>query len=167
MCWPGHLAPAVSDRPVELVDVMPTLLAAASVPDAAPPRGRALLGKRPAWRSLLGGGSWGVLPDPGAFEGWAEECCFAVDASGLREAKRAPQRAVIALPYKLIASPHAVELFDLDTDAAERRNLADTRAEERKRLASRLRDRLAELGEVPEGPDADRLEMLRSLGYVR
>jgi arylsulfatase A-like enzyme len=126
MSWPGHLTPAVSASPVELVDVVPTLLALTGVPASAP-RGRALVEKRPAWQTWLGREAWGVVPAPARFEGWAEECCFAVDANGLREVRRSDQHAVIAPPYKLIQKATAAELYDLGGDPGERRNLAAAR----------------------------------------
>jgi choline-sulfatase len=165
--WPGHLAPAVSARPVELVDLVPSLLALVAVPSPAAPRGRALMGRRPAWRVWLGGEAWGLIPAPERWEGWAEECCFAVDANGLREARHSPQHAVIAPPYKFILTPHSMELYDLEADPGERRNLAATQAAVRERLADRLRNRLATFGEAPESSEAERREVLRSLGYVQ
>ena len=167
MSWPGHLAPAVATEPVELVDVVPSLLALAGVADGATPHGRALVARRPAWQAWLGRAPWGLAPARPGFEGWAEECCFAVDARGVREAKRSAQQALIAPPYKLVQSSHAAELYDLDADPGERQNLAGIQAELRQRLAARLQRRLAALGPAPEGSEAERLEMLRSLGYVQ
>jgi arylsulfatase A-like enzyme len=166
MSWPGHLAPAVATRPVELVDVVPSLLALADVPNPTPLRGRALVGRRPAWQTWLGRAEWGVLPAPERWEGWAEECCFVVGPDGLRDARRSPQQALIAPPYKLILAPQSAELYDLANDPGERRNLAAGAAQVRERLADRLRLRLAAFREAPEGSDAERREMLRSLGYV-
>jgi arylsulfatase A-like enzyme len=167
MSWPGHLAPAVSERPVELVDVVPSLLALAELPAAPAPHGRALMGRRPAWQTWLGRAAWGVAPAPDRWEGWAEECCFVVDERGLREAKRSAQQALIAPPYKLVQAAHPVGLYDLDADPGERRNLVGVQAEVRERLAAHLRTRLAALGEAPAGSEAEQLEMLRSLGYVQ
>lgn len=167
MSWPGHLAPAVATDPVELVDVVPSLLALAGLEATTAPHGRPLVARRPSWQTWLGRAEWGVAPAPGRFEGWAEECCFAVDAAGVREARRSAQQALIVPPYKLVHEPHSQELYDLDADPGERTNLAGLRADLRERLAARLRTRLAALGPGSEGSEAERLEMLRSLGYVQ
>jgi arylsulfatase A-like enzyme len=167
MSWPGHLAPTVATRPVELVDLVPSLLALADTPSPAVLRGRALVGRRPTWQTRLGREAWGVLPAPERWEGWAEECCFQVGPDGLREARRAPQHAIIAPPDKLIQAAHSVELYDLATDPGETRNRGAVDALARERLAGRLRHRLAAFGESPEGSEAERREMLRSLGYVQ
>jgi arylsulfatase A-like enzyme len=167
MSWPGHLAPAVATDPAELVDVVPSLLALSGVAGRATPHGRALVARRPSWQTWFGRAAWGIAPAPGRFEGWAEECCFAVDARGIREARRSAQQALIAPPYKLVQAPHSLELYDLDADPGERTNLAGLRGDLRERLAARLRAHLAALGPAPEGSEGETLEMLRSLGYVQ
>jgi len=168
MSWPGQLMPGVSTDPVELVDVVPSLLAVAQ-PAQPPVRpGRALLSRRPPWRRWLGQGEvWGAAPAPKRWEGWAEECCFAVDAGGLREARRAPQAALLSPPYTLIQAEHSTELYDLVADPGERRNLAAFEPDVRERLGDRLRRRLAAFNLPPEGSEAERRELLRSLGYVQ
>jgi arylsulfatase A-like enzyme len=167
MSWPGHLAPAVASHPVELVDVVPTLLALTGLEGGTTPHGRALVARRPSWQTWLGRAGWGVAPAPRHFEGWAEECCFAVDPGGLREARQSAQQALIEPPYKLVQAPHSLELYDLEADPGERTNLAGLRADVRDRMETRLQTRLAALGPAPAGSEGERLEMLRNLGYVR
>jgi arylsulfatase A-like enzyme len=166
MSWPGRLAAGVGMDPVELVDVVPSVLALTGAGKASP-HGRALVAPRASWQRWLGRAAWGIAPAAPHFEGWAEECCFAVDAGGLREARRSAQQALIEPPYKLVQAPHSLELYDLETDPGERTNLAGLRADLRERLAARLQTRLAALGPTPEGSEGERLEMLRSLGYVQ
>ncbi len=165
--WPGHIAPALSSHPVELVDVAPTLLTLAAVPSPRLPHGRALLGRRADWQIRLGRDAWDLLFSPGRREGWAEECCFAVDANGLRTARRAPQYAILVAPYKFIQAEHSAELHDVEADPDEERNLVADEVLVRERLAGRLRQRVAAFGVAAEGSETERQELLRSLGYVR
>ena len=77
-------------------------------------------------------------------------------------------RAWRAGRYKYVRAPHA-ELYDLEDDPAEGRNLAVDRPELAAQLERELQAALARMGdaESPLTADAESAERLRSLGYVQ
>jgi N-sulfoglucosamine sulfohydrolase len=128
--WPGAAKPGqVREELVSLVDLMPTLLVAAGVKPPAGLAGRPLQpllsGASPAWRELL-------FSEMNFHE--PQQCV--------------PQRTVRDGRYKLLlnlapkADQAPVELFDLQSDPWETKNLADDAAcaATRKRLAAALQD---------------------------
>jgi arylsulfatase A-like enzyme/Tfp pilus assembly protein PilF len=144
---PKLLAPQVRDDLVGHVDVVPTVLDAVGV--APPPglSGRSLL-------ALAAGRE--AAPAPTYFEA----------LSGQTTRGWAPLHGVALGRWKYVDLP-LPELYDLDADPREERNLVATRAGEvdilRKALAAfRAEDR----GLVRRGEDADVREKLRALGYV-
>jgi tetratricopeptide (TPR) repeat protein len=140
--FPGVAAPGrVEAEPVSLIDIFPTLLAAAG---AAEERGRPnLLAPRP--RALYFESLYGNL-----HFGWA------------------PLRGVREGAMKLIFAPRA-ELFDLDADPGERHDLSQERKEEARTLYARLQK--LGLEQRPGSGGAAALspgdaEKLASLGYT-
>jgi len=153
---------AVVDAPVELVDLMPTLLRAAGapLPDAtqgldlfAPSRGTAVRTARPAFAYADGRGAF---------------------------SRRSRQRAVRIDPHKLIRTQHRAaggpfetyELYDLAADPGETINLWFSRPvlghALRQRLAAQdVEDTRARISAGKQGPpaDPDVLQRLRALGY--
>lgn len=129
------------DELARLVDVMPTVLAAAGVPAPAELDGRSLLvpARRPEAFAAL------------AHMGTELECVTDRDWKVIRD------------PRSL--DPTALEVYDLGHDPRERQNLVDTAPV----LAGYGRRRLEELGAARPGPPVapGLLERLRALGYTR
>lgn len=144
---PGAAAPGRVPALVRDVDVVPTVLEALGLPVPDELDGRSLL---PA----ISGG------DPGERTAYAESF-YARNHYGW-----ASLRALRDERYKYVESPRP-ELFDLERDPAETRNLA---AEQQGRVAA-MAERLASLtanetGSSRAAPDRDAVERLRALGYV-
>ncbi len=139
--WSRHLTPAVSDRPVSHIDILPTILDAAGVKAPVDLAGHSL---------LRAGNSKGAL----YFEnlrthlsrGWA------------------PLRGALRWPDKYIELP-IPELYDLARDPDEQDNLAEKRPELMRELASSLS---AESSWPPQAGATSALEAarLRALGYL-
>jgi len=145
--------PARVARPVGLADLMPTILDLAGIEG---PRGLRGISLRPA----LEGGD---LPDrPIYFESLAGSLVYGwAELRGLRYG-----------PWKLIDSDEP-ELFDLDADPGEQRNLAATETMRVEDLRSELQaeaeptSRKSAHGSPPTaGLDPDTRQQLSSLGYV-
>jgi len=137
---PGR-APRVLDGPVQLVDVLPTILDAAGI--AAPPAvaGRSFLASAYASRPVYAESLY-----PRLHLGWSE------------------LRSLIQAHKQLIDAPRG-ELYDLGSDPGERRNLA---ADDR-RGYSELKSLLARYGTAvtaPEAIDPEEAKKLAALGYV-
>ncbi len=145
--WPAGTR--VSE-PVSLVDITPTLLELTGQPPPADLDGRSLAR---LVESGPAGARWLPLESEYGFNsfGWAP-------LSGLTDGKQ-----------KWIGAPEP-ELYDLATDPGEKRNLAAERPEERDRLASLWRERVAEGRRSPldasDPESAARLARLAALGYV-
>jgi arylsulfatase A-like enzyme len=87
--------------------------------------------------------------------------------------KRAFKKAIVEARFKLIRDDESqrIELYDLEADPEERRNLAEQRPELRDRLLHELEARLEQAARVgvaaPERRlEEEELEALRKLGYV-
>jgi tetratricopeptide (TPR) repeat protein len=136
------------ETPVGLADLAATIAARVSEPGAtaaAPLPGRDLLaetGERaPLYAETLA---------PRLDFGWS-------DLRALREGR-----------FKYVRAPRP-ELYDVEADPGETRDLSAREPAARDRLAATLEAMLARLGdaESPRGPDADAAERLRALGYVQ
>jgi arylsulfatase A-like enzyme/thioredoxin-like negative regulator of GroEL len=148
MRGPGVPAGAVVDAPVSLVDVAPTVLALARAEPLPGARGHDL-------GPLLRGDS--AAPRTLYMETVATQLDF----------RWSPLLAVRAGSHKYIRAPRP-ELYDLERDPAETRNLAPAEPEHVARLDAELERHLAQASATPETTDlspADRAR-LRSLGYV-
>ncbi len=152
--WPGEIeAGRRVDSPVELVDLMGTVLELAGLPVPEIQNGRSL------------------------FEGSAERAPF------LASLKLDGQRkwSARAYPWKLIVEGRKVELFDLSTDPDEMRNLSGEHPERVRELQRWLADReenderrsrLVLQGRKPgvgseEGLSEAAQKALRELGYIQ
>jgi arylsulfatase A-like enzyme/Tfp pilus assembly protein PilF len=135
---------------VSLVDVAPTLLELAGLPPAPGLDGRSLAG---LVKGAPAGARWLPLESEYGFNsfGWAP-------LAGLTDGR-----------WKWIGAPEP-ELYDLESDPGEGRNLAADRPTERDRLAARWREQVTEDRRSPldasglEG--SERLARLAALGYV-
>lgn len=138
-------AARISQEPVQHVDVMPTVLDALAL--AAPPGlpGRSLLSEAPADTEPRS--TYFEALAPALNRGWA------------------PLHGVVVGRDKYIDLP-IPELYDLDADPGETRNLAGSRPDSRRLLDARLKA----FGPVEPGErrieDAETAARLRSLGYV-
>jgi len=144
---PGRLEPTRVDRPVRLVDVMPTILELADLPRPVAIDGESLV---PALTGHRTASPPAYIESryPWTTYGWAP-------LHGLRTAE-----------WKLIDAPR-VELYDVRSDPAETRNLAAERPAVVAELGARL-EGLAR-GDAVEAPrllDEGALESLRALGYA-
>ena len=164
--WPGHLAPAASSALVGTLDVAPTLLRLAGLPDEPLFAGRALVAGDTSLLSGIRGPRFRAR-ERGERPVLAEEATFRILPSGRREAATAPQLALHLEWGNLIADGDTVRLYDLKADPGQEKDLAAQRPE----VASALRDQLQRLTAGARrpgaGPDAAQLEQLRSLGYVQ
>jgi len=145
--FPGRVAPARSDSPARLVDLLPTILDLAGLPPVDGTDGVSL-------RPLISGGRPAAEPayvetrQPWFTYGWS------------------PLAAVRHGGWKYIAAPKP-ELYDLAQDPGETRNLAAkmaTRAAELQALLGRFEQLPAAAAERTGDPQV--LESLRALGYV-
>ncbi len=129
---------------VELVDLAPTLLQAAGI---EPPAG---MSRRSFYEALLRGGQAG-------------------DGAGLAEIPYRETKALRLGNQKLIVSPRGAELYDLERDPGEARDLAAARPGEVKRLRDVLRGLTKDQSPpepVPEASSEHDLDALKSLGYL-
>ncbi|HEV8578186.1 MAG TPA: sulfatase [Thermoanaerobaculia bacterium] len=152
---PGRLVRS----PVELIDVLPTVLELAALPPSPDAEGKSL---RPL---LVGdretGRRWTAFSESGYAENY--------------------QRSITSERYKLISVPDSedrrvmqgreLELYDLQEDPGEKRNLIDERPDVARPLEKRLRRWMAGSRAGARAPEAVRIdpgteERLRSLGYL-
>jgi arylsulfatase A-like enzyme len=157
---PRSVRPGRVERgPVSIVDLLPTMLDLLGVP--VPPDA---LGE-----SFAATVQRGEAPAP-------RDVLFEVDFEPLfadNEEKVSHKRAILREGWKLIRdeTSGAVELYDLASDPAESRNVAEQRLELRDRLAGDLAEwsQSAAEGQLPAGVvelTARQIERLRSLGYA-
>jgi choline-sulfatase len=135
--------------PVEHIDLVPTLLDLAGVPIPHDLRGRSL-------RAAMDGS------DPSL----ADRGLYAETLYPLYHFGWSPLYALTDLRYRFIKAPRA-ELYDLDRDPAEERNLASLRPQTAASMEAAL-DRLADQKQVerPSGVSAADLERFQALGYI-
>ena len=163
MRWTGRIPPGrVLEGPVENIDIMPTVLGLLGVPADDPP----MLGRDLA--------SWvlGQSPPPGPRTVFLERRIYEKEKVRLFRVK-GDKFAVREGKWKYIEAKQegAKELYDLEKDPHERKNLASTHPREMKALQRRLEEIEAALrktslrgGQRVSEEDAKRLE---ALGYAR
>jgi len=138
----------VVDTPVTLVDLLPTIaeLWGLEIPEEV--QGRSLLGALRG-REITNFPVYSETFVPRLHFGWSE------------------LYAITAGPERFIEAP-TPELYDLADDPDESVNLASSRPERVRELREVLEERLAGSGTEESGPGVDpqRLEALRSLGYL-
>jgi arylsulfatase A-like enzyme len=145
----------VVEEPVSVVSVMPTLLDLLGLPGHealhGPSLAPVLRGAEPTPQTLFAEVDFLPVFDPN---------------------KRAAKKAVIHGGFKLIRDERSgvLELYDLDADPEERRDLASSRPERVRRMLRLLEERAdaAGRGALParaREPSLDELERLRALGY--
>lgn len=152
---------AVVRSPVELIDLAPTLLDLAGLPPDPEAEGKSL--RRLLEADRAGGSRW----------------AYAFSESGYSQDY---QRSIVSDRYKLVYVPDAgdrqvmhhreLELYDLDADPGETRNLVDQRPEVAGRLEQQLSRWMSDGGATSEAPPAIHIdpsaeEQLRSLGYIQ
>jgi len=147
---------------VRLVDVMPTILDLLGLPASPHRNGRSLV---PLLR--------GEESEPRL--AWSEIPHHALVDPGVRWAVRTASHKLIVTPPPAGESGEArLELYDLQTDARERANLAARDPGRRAELMKQLRSVALDLNasgaavyrEVSDTPDPELQKRLRSLGYV-
>jgi arylsulfatase A-like enzyme len=164
--WPGHLAPGASRAVVGTLDVAPTLVRLAGLPEEPNFAGRPLVAADDSFLSRFRGARF-LARDLSAQPVVAQEAIFRTLPSGAREASTAPQLALYLEWASLVADGDQVQLYDLKADPDQEKDLAAQRPD----VTASLRDELRRLTEgarrAGRGPDAAQLEQLRSLGYVQ
>ncbi|HMF98428.1 MAG TPA: sulfatase-like hydrolase/transferase [Vicinamibacterales bacterium] len=145
---PGPIRPAVVSAPARLVDLAPTILDLVGV---APPSfdGRSLRPRAPGEPPLDDPGSYFEALNANLTRNWA------------------PLKGIVRDRLKLVDLP-IPELYDLEADPSEQRNLYASQRERARDLESRL-DRISAGAQAPSAPapvDSDAAMRLRSLGYV-
>ena len=169
--WRGRIVPARINEPLHHVDVVPTILALA---DVAAPDGIQGVSVWPFSRSSR--------PSPVMVTRFV----YPEDVDR-PTVDRNDARALIDFPWKLVliepsSAPRRVELYRLDLDPGERRNVADEEparvrtlsaalegfgAEQHRRRAAFVARHQPGTGAMRHAPSRDLLDQLRSLGYVR
>jgi arylsulfatase A-like enzyme/Flp pilus assembly protein TadD len=145
---PGLLPPTTVGVPVRHIDVLPTVLDALglTVPPELP--GRSLLP---------------VMSRGG--EGWTPRSYFEALSSSLNQGW-APLHGLLDGPLKYVDLP-IPELYDLEADPGETRNLVATRGRDLERLRGLLATQLGQdPGAVRVKEDPTTLEKLHALGYL-
>jgi len=162
--WPGHLEPGASSALVGTLDVAPTLVRLAGLPDEPLFAGRPLVAADTSFPTRFRGPRFRLrdLPQQPVV---AEEATFRILPSGRREAATAPQLALYSEWAALIADGDEVQLYDLKADPGQEKDLAAAHPDVAKALREQLQRLTAGAGRA--GPDAAQLQQLRSLGYVQ
>jgi choline-sulfatase len=107
-----------------------------------------------------------LAPFRGGIDTQSSRELYAESFAPLVEFGWAPLRALRSAELKYIAAPKP-ELYDLRTDSAEVRNLADISTDDARRLAARVeRFSTGQLRADSAAPSPAALERLRALGYV-
>ena len=158
---PG-IDPGRSTRRVGHADIVPTILSALHLPVPESLPGRDLLADSRhgiAGRVLAGLQSESTQHDAGYFENLGPQLSLGW----------APLRGVRSARWKYTAEPQPVELYDVQEDPGETRNLADEKPEVRADLDRLYHQVLASqpaLESELRAIDADEAEQLAALGYV-
>jgi arylsulfatase A-like enzyme len=164
--WPGHLEPAVEGSLVGTLDVAPTLLKLAGLPEQPLFSGRVLVATENGLLPSFRGPRFRVARLPKR-ELVAQEAAFRVSPSGQREAATSTQLALYSDWVILIDRGDGAELYDLKDDPGQERDLSADYADGVERLQKKVRQIAARTGSGITASDAEQLEQLRSLGYVQ
>jgi arylsulfatase A-like enzyme len=163
--WPGHLEPAVESSLVGTLDVAPTLLDMAGLPEQPLFFGRTLVAPESGLLPFRGP-RFRVAKLPKR-ELVAQEAAFRISASGERETATSTQLALYSDWVILIDHGDDAELYDLKDDPGQETNLSADYADGVERLQKTVRRIAERTGSGIAAPDAEQLEQLRSLGYVQ
>jgi arylsulfatase A-like enzyme len=176
--WPGHVSARRVTDPVQLIDVMPTLL---DISRLTPPEGLQGQSLMPLLTAASGGNAGAVSAADSGWrnrpvimekipDGTAEEFPNTIEAT-----------AIIDGQWKLIhnragaADRPEYELFDVANDPFDQKNLAGENPEVVKRLAKAIEGfrsmaaaaRLKPDAEATDKMSPEQLQRLRSLGYIK
>jgi arylsulfatase A-like enzyme len=168
IAWPGRLTPGIVEEPVEAIDVAPTVLQMVMGRSDRRFRGRILAKMESAWRTLFSAPRFSVKAQP-EFVCFAEESALKVLPDGSRQQTTDRQFTVYEKGMKLIRGVAGEELYDLDRDPGEIRNLVTARPQVAAALRQRLGRTVAAMGSSGARPeDAKRIsDVLRAIGYIR
>jgi arylsulfatase A-like enzyme len=174
--WPGHITPRRLDEPVELIDVMPTLLDISGLASPDGIQGQSLM---PLFEAN-GGNTPGTVA---AANGWRHRpVIIEKRPEGERGFPNASEAfAIIDGQWKLIHNTvrepgrPEFELFDVAHDPFDQKNLADQHPDVVQRLAKAVEGfrsmaaaaRLKPDSEATGNMTPEQLQRLRSLGYIR
>lgn len=153
-----HLGMRVPDV-VSLVDIFPTILGIGGIKNSA-------VKTQGIDLSVF----WRLASGKGMVEGKERDAVYFESRNGYNEYGWAPLRGIVVGRYKYIEAPRR-ELYDVESDPAELRNLADNEKELTDKLANRLSALAATItlqtGSAgrAEVSDSD-VARLRSLGYI-
>jgi arylsulfatase A-like enzyme len=164
--WPGHLDAGSSSALVGTLDVAPTLVRLAGLPEEPRFAGQALVSPDTSFASRFRGPRFALRTLP-ARPAVAQEATFHTLPSGKREAASRPQFALYSEWASLIADGDSVELYDLKADPQQEKDLATAHANVAASLREQLRRLAEDAGRAGNKPNAAQLEQLRSLGYVQ
>jgi arylsulfatase A-like enzyme len=153
-------------EPVQLIDILPTILEFLSLPKLPHSQGNSLLGL------ILGKRSEHDKP------AFSEELAYRINKMWLREAIKDTYRmvSIISKDFKLIQSPDFSELYDFKNDIFEINNIFDDRFSSIGDLRNKIEAFAAVNKPLPlskksatqinGGIDKENLDQLRSLGYI-
>ena len=164
--WPGGLEPTVEKTLVATLDVAPTLVSLAGLPEEPRFTGRSLVTPATGLLSSFRGPRFRI-PRLEKRDLVAQEAAFRTLATGEREPATTPQLALYQDWVTLIDNGETAELYDLKDDPEQEADRSAEYADGAERLRQKVH-RIAESGASDAtGPDAEQLEQLRSLGYVQ
>lgn len=166
LSWPAHLEAGSEGAVVTTLDVGPTLLSLAGVPEEARFSGRSLVRQDRGILSGVGGPRFQVArleKEPVV----AQEAAFRILPSGERGAASQAQLALYSDWVTLIDTGEGAELYDLKVDPEQETDLSAAYSDGVERLRQKVRRIAASGVGGGDGPDAEQLEQLRSLGYVQ
>jgi uncharacterized sulfatase len=164
--WPGHLDPAVGGSLVATLDVAPTLLELAGLPEEPLFTGRPLVAAERGFLTSLRGPRL-HLPKLAKEPVVAQEAAFRILPSGEREATVEPQYALYLDWVAFIDGGDRAELYDLKDDPEQENDRSAEHARGVEGLRKQVRQIAESAGSGAAAPDAEQLEQLRSLGYVQ
>jgi arylsulfatase A-like enzyme len=164
--WPGHLEPVVDRALAATLDVAPTLLTLAGLPEEPRFAGRTLVTRERSILPSFGGPRFRVPRRPKQ-PVVAQEAAFRTLPSGERESATTAQLALYSDWVVLIDTGDDAELYDLKDDPEEENDLSDDYPDGVERLRKKVHRIAEQAGSSASGPDAEQMEQLRSLGYVQ